>query len=91
MKKLSYKLNTHISYELLILGSENLEQNNTFSILLYQIYKKFLYDNDSSNTQKYILTNFIKKELQYKTIIYNMTTRTSELIIPLQKVLDILL
>ena len=87
---LGVKLNIQFSYELLILGSQgDLNTNNTFSVLKYLIYKKFLVDNDKPQ-DTISLDLFIKRELEYKSVLFNLNTNTTDDIIPLRYIIEIL-
>ena len=88
--QLCAKLNRPISYEILILGySDNIERNNTYSVLKYLIYKKSLHDNDNPQ-DKIPLNNFIKNELNYKSVIFNYNPNTSEEKIPLLEIINMI-
>ena len=86
---LSNMLKIDISYQLLILGNENKTQNNMLSVILYLIYKKFLNDNDNTRNRLH-LTKYIKEELKRKALIFNMNFNTSENVIPLNKIINVL-
>ena len=83
---LENKLKINISFKLLILGDKNFKQNNVFSVIMYLIYKKFILDNNKIDTMS--LVQFLKKELIYKSEMYNMLERTSEFFIPLTTVIQ---
>ena len=82
-------LKIDISYQLLILGNENITQNNMLSVILYLIYKKFLNDNDNTRN-RFNLNKYIKEELKLKALIFNMNFNTSENVIPLNKIINVL-
>ena len=87
---ISDKLGFDINYNIMILGKKDLVQNNTISVIMYLIYKKFIEDinQDASNMQN--LHSFMKNELQYKIKLYNCEYRTSEKFVALKSILNIL-
>ena len=70
--------------------NKNAKFNNLISVLTYLIYKKYLTDKDNLNTNYTTLLNFVKKELEYKSVMYNLMEKTSEDYIPLSQLLTFL-
>ena len=85
---LGEKLNTDITFQLLMFGNNNIKQNNMHSVLMYLIYKKFILDNDKFTRVPLVL--FLKNELTHKIEIYNSVDITSDMYIPLKFLSDIL-
>ena len=56
-------------------------------MLKYLIYKKFLHGNDNPQ-DKIPLNNFNKKELKYKSVIFNNNPNTSEEKKPVMEILN---
>ena len=63
--RVSYCIQSELSYHLLIIGEKNLAENNTISLIMYCIYKKFISDN-STKTYDLDFIMFTKKELRIK-------------------------
>ena len=70
--------------------NKNAKFNNLISVLTYLIYKKYLTDKDNLNTNYTPLLNFVKKEFEYKSVMYNLMENTSEDYIPLSQLLTFL-
>ena len=77
----NYDLN--LDYRTPILGIDNnFRLNNLISVIMFLIYKKYL--NDKDNVNDVSLINFIKTDVEFKSITYVLNDRTSEEYIPLQ-------
>ena len=79
------KLNIEFTYSKLIIGSEQISENNTTSILMYLIYKKFV--SDINEKARIPLNTFLKTELTSTIELYKVVHHTSNLYEPLANVL----
>ena len=67
--------------------NKNVKFNNLISVLTYLIYKIYLTDKYNLNTNNTPLLSFVKRELVYKSVMYNLIENTSEYYIPLLQLL----
>ena len=72
------KIQFKITYQHLIFGDQNKDQNNMFSVLLYIIYKKFIFDNTGSE-ERITLINYVKNDLKTRIAYYEVIHHTFEL------------
>ena len=66
-----------ISYQYLIMGKKNLLINNTISVIMYCIYKKFLKDYEEDNTE--YLERFVINELYISSSWYQSNILCADL------------
>ena len=86
-KFIENKLSITLSYNILIVGTSDIPLNNTISILMFLIYKKFIKENEDKTNQNLML--FLRNEIGHCSKLFGEAIKQTDCIY-LYEVLDIM-
>ena len=86
-KFIENKLSITLSYNILIVGTSDIPQNNTISILMFLIYKKFIKENEDKTNQNLML--YLRNEISHCSKLFGEAIKQTDCIY-LHEVLDIM-